>query len=226
MEHSAALPDAAPRVRARIVSERVVVASVIVAAHVALIMLFARSARPSLSAGEVVFVSLPIWVDEAMRESVSTKEDTAGGLRPFAPRVRRLQEQTSGTEVLQSERAAPIDWFAEARTTAGVLEERTQTEGARRNLAGSNHKRVEPRKAPYSVFEKSEQPGRIEKNPEGELVLWISERCYSIVETQNIMHKGMTMCFMPLDKRRVRGELFDHMREVPPPPQDKATDVP
>lgn len=67
--------------------------------------------------------------------------------------------------------------------------------------------------------------GRIEKAGDGEVIRWTSDHCYQILVTPNVLHRGMTRCVAPLDKKGPRGDLFKHMKEAPPPP-DRATDVP
>jgi hypothetical protein len=57
------------------------------------------------------------------------------------------------------------------------------------------------------------------------VIRWISNRCYQILVTSNVLHHGMTRCVQPLKKRAARGDLFKHMQDAPPP-EERATDVP
>ena len=69
--------------------------------------------------------------------------------------------------------------------------------------------------------------GRIEKIPShspitsdgslditgSELVLWINNRCYSVLVSADPLRRGEITCVAPLGKTPVRGDLFDHMHE-------------
>jgi hypothetical protein len=73
--------------------------------------------------------------------------------------------------------------------------------------------------------------GRIEKIPShspitsdgslditgSELVLWINNRCYSVLVSADPLRRGEITCVAPLGKTPVRGDLFDHMHEGQPP---------
>jgi hypothetical protein len=138
-------------------------------------------------------------------------------------------------------RSAPVDWYAEARSSADALEQRERANRERRALDGPNGAAlVAPRAKPPCPFEQCEpgwghapsvfdstatQAGRIEKTFDGEVIRWISNYCYQILITPNILHRAMTRCVMPLDKSKPRGDLFKHMNEIPLP-EDRATDVP
>jgi len=136
---------------------------------------------------------------------------------------------------------APIDWYAEAHSTAGALDQRDRANRERRSLDRPNGSAlVGPPRKPPCPFEKCEpgwgnapsvfdstatKAGRIEKTFDGEVIRWISNRCYQILVTPNILHRAMTRCVTPLKKSKPRGDLFKHMKEIPPP-ADRATDVP
>jgi hypothetical protein len=136
----------------------------------------------------------------------------------------------------------PIDWYAEARSTADALEQRDRADRERRPLDRPNGSAlVGPSRKPPCPFEKCEpgwgnapsvfdstatKAGRIEKTFDGEVIRWISNRCYQILVTPEILHRAMTRCVTPLKKSKPRGDLFKHMKEAPPPPADRATDVP
>jgi hypothetical protein len=73
--------------------------------------------------------------------------------------------------------------------------------------------------------------GRIEKIPSNnpitsdgslditgsELVLWINNRCYSVLVSADPLRRGEITCVGSLGKTPARGDLFDHMHESQPP---------
>lgn len=81
--------------------------------------------------------------------------------------------------------------------------------------------------------------GRIEKVPSDmpitsdgslnitgdETILWINNRCYTIIVSLDPQRRGMYRCVAPLGKTAARGDLFDHMNESQPP-QSHDTDDP
>jgi hypothetical protein len=81
--------------------------------------------------------------------------------------------------------------------------------------------------------------GRIEKIPSDmpitsggnlnitgdETILWINNRCYTIIVSLDPQRRGMYRCVTPLGKTAARGDLFDHMNESQPP-QSHDTDDP
>jgi len=120
----------------------------------------------------------------------------------------------------------PLDWYDAAAAASRSITEREHDLSERRSFSGPKTDATKPPKKPYTIFEpKSVKAGRIENTDEGEVIRWTSDHCYQILVTPNEMHRGMTKCFMPLGKRKVRGDLFNHMKDVAPPP-DPATDVP
>ena len=81
--------------------------------------------------------------------------------------------------------------------------------------------------------------GRIEKIPSSkpitsdgslditgsELVLWINNRCYSVLVSADPLRRGEITCVGSLGKTPARGDLFDHMHEGQPP-KSHDTDAP
>jgi hypothetical protein len=154
-----------------------------------------------------------------------------------------------------TEPAAPIDWYAEARTSADALERRDRIERERRSLDGPKQRPPNPRYVtPACPFEKCEpnwgsnssifesqhsKGGRIEKIPDdrqrtlqgrpkttgSEVVHWFNNWCYQVLVSEDRSRRGMIWCGVPLGKTAARGDLLDHMNEIPPPEQ-RATDVP
>jgi hypothetical protein len=122
-----------------------------------------------------------------------------------------------------------------------VLEQRESTERERRSFAAPKQSSLTPRHVKpacpfeecepgwgsgFSVFEsQASKKGRIEKTPDGEVIRWSNNYCYQILVSSNEMHRGMTKCQAPLGKLAVRGDLFKHMKEAPPP-EERAIDVP
>jgi len=81
--------------------------------------------------------------------------------------------------------------------------------------------------------------GRIEKIPSSkpitsdgslditgsELVLWINNRCYSVLVSADPLRRGEITCVGSLGKTPAQGDLFDHMHEGQPP-KSHDTDAP
>jgi hypothetical protein len=81
--------------------------------------------------------------------------------------------------------------------------------------------------------------GRIEKIPSNtpitsdgrlditgtDLVLWINNRCYSVLVSADPLRRGEITCVALLGKTPARGDLFDHMHEGQPP-KSHDTDAP
>jgi hypothetical protein len=249
---------------------RAVVVLAVVAAHVALILVIGRGARPVAEVVEVVFFPLPIMsegsahqplaADEPKLARASASTRSRGKPRPQEPPRNEAASDASAPDIsaadvpasdtfvpgtsgaASSAPAARIDWYAEARASAGVLEQRDRNARDRRSLAGPAQppmagprhgkpacpfEKCEPTYGTgFSIFEsQNTKAGRIEKTPDGEVIRWTSNRCFQILITPNLMHRGMTKCVMPLKKSAPRGDLFKHMNEVPPP-AERATDVP
>jgi hypothetical protein len=221
-----------------------------VAAHVALLFVIGRGARPAAEVVEVTFFPLPITPDETMREPTPAPEPKASPVRASArPRAKSPPQDEAAPTPLPTTPAAPpetpaapIDWYAETRRSADALAQRDRSARERRSLAGPTQpslagprhakppcpfEKCEPNwRAGSSIFEsENTKAGRIEKAADGEVIRWISNRCFQILVTPNLMHRGMTKCVTPLKKAAPRGDLFKHMKEAPPP-EERATDVP
>jgi hypothetical protein len=183
------------------------------------------------------------------------RRDGRGSVGPVTPRAKLLPEPPARNEPNEPKEAptpstaissiapgATVDWFAEARSTAGALDDKARRERERRSLDGRSGPGLSGDRhgKPACPFEKCEgnwgegfsvfkdygtKKGRIEKAGDGEVIRWTSERCYQILISPNIFHRGMTRCVVPLDKQSARGDLFKHMKD-PPPPAERATDVP
>lgn len=233
---------------------RIVLGLLVFAAHVALILLLARTARhPAEEVVEVVFVSLPITPpDEPLDEpspplppptTGRTQKDTRPSQLPstFSDTPVPIEPITPSPEpiTLPPDSIPQIDWHAELATSARNTDERARLERERRTLSGlaqepmklPARKRTCPFEqcepgwdAPPSIFPHT-KTGRVEKSAQGEVIRWISDNCYQILITDNIMHRAMTMCQKALEKDQARGDLFDHMRDAPPP-VERALDVP
>ena len=227
---------------------RIGVGVVIVAAHVALIVVLSRGTRRAAEVLEITFFPLPITLDDRPKPApVSVTPQPEPGLRRDAPIERTpvtpAPEIAAPSEPDEPDEPAPsIDWNAQIQASAAALQKRADTEREQysftspRAPAAMSPKHVKPPcpfekceptwGADFSVFgDQSAKKGRIEKTPDGELIRWTSESCYQILITDNIMHRAMTKCIKPLRKDAARGDLFKHMRDVPPP-EEKATDVP
>jgi hypothetical protein len=253
----------------------------VVAAHMAVIFVMWRGARSSAEALDTTLFVLPITPEDRPREPVRLQEPPVSRVAETIPRNApaarpsatvpahaepSLGELSRGeTEVLGNkvaagagsaiEPAAPIDWYAEARTSADALERRDRIERERRSLDGPKLRTPDPRYVkPACPFEKCEpnwgssssifksqhsKGGRIEKIPNdmqrtlqgspkttnSEVVHWFNNWCYQILVSEDRSRRGRIWCGVPLRKKTARGDLFDHMNESPPP-EPRATDVP
>jgi hypothetical protein len=215
--------------------------------HVALVFSFGNGVvRLPAEVVEVSLMLVPITESEPAVPVPQTRESPKRRVTSAAPSVPVKSEPSP----IQDERAsepstaplAPIDWYAEAQTTASALEKRDRADRERRPLDRRGGTALAPDRhgKPPCPFEKCEpgwgaapsvfdstatKAGRIEKTSDGEVIRWISNRCYQILVTPNIFHRAMTRCVQPLDKKAARGDLFKHMNDAPPP-EDRATDVP
>jgi hypothetical protein len=260
---------------------RAAVMLAVVAAHVTVILVMWRGARSSAEALDITLFALPITPEERPREPAPLQEPpvsrAAETIRRSAPAARasatvpahaepslgelsRSETEVPGNKVTVGtgfaiEPAAPVDWFAEAKTSADALERDDRIERERRSLDGPKQHPPSPRYVtPACVFEKCEpnwgsdssifksqhsKGGRIEKIPrdaqrtlqglqkipDGEVVHWFNNWCYQILVSADRSRRGMIWCGVPLGKTTARGDLLDHMNESPPPEQ-RATDVP
>jgi hypothetical protein len=109
-----------------------------------------------------------------------------------------------------------IDWLGSAEAVA------------RESAASANPKPnpfahllpAAPSRPPRSVFpQPADRVGQTIRNPDGELVTWVSDNCYAVHGSDSIamreihaMHKGMVMCHLiPLRKMPARGDLLDEL---------------
>lgn len=231
---------------------RPVVVLAVVAAHLVLLVVIGRAARqvPHESA-EIAWIPLSI-TDAPRQEDAPVSEPVLP--EPVVPRATPLSVPVSPPgkrnetpkpvdESSSTTPSAPIDWFAEARSTANALDDKARRARERRSLDGPSSPGLagDRHGKPPCPFEKCEgnwgegfsvfkdhgtKKGRIEKTGDGEVIRWTSEHCYQTLITPNILHRAMTRCVLPLGKKGARGDLFRHMKEPPPPPPDRATDVP
>jgi hypothetical protein len=187
----------------------------------------------------------PAQVSVRRRANDRTRRDTPGAR--VAPPVSGPTSPTESFESAPQESVvdvpnAPVDWNAQIEAGAAAAQKRADV--ARQQYSFTSPKApgsMTPKyvKPPcpfieceptwgsgFSVFEsQSSKKGRVEKNTTGETIRWINDRCYQYLVTANVFHKAMIKCERPLAKDQARGDLFKHMREVPPP-EDKETDVP
>jgi hypothetical protein len=221
------------------VLQRIAVVAVIVAAHVGLLFLGARAARQIREVRHVVYIPLPILPErqqEPPKPAASPTTSAEPAVRAPTEAPRPLSEED---EPAPAEPQAPIDWFAEAGKAAESFDQRQRTERERKSFSGPRQVMPGPRHvkppcpfeqcepgwgAPPSVFERSKR-GRIEKTLDGEVIRWTSNHCYQILITPELLHRGMNKCVASLGKKQARGDLFDHMNDVPVP-EERAVDVP
>ena len=260
---------------------RAAVMLAVVAAHVAVIFVIWRGARSSAEALDFTLFALPITPEDRPREPARLQEPPLSRAAETKPRntptarasatvpahaepslgeLSRSETEVPGNKVALGagstiEPAAPVDWYAEARTSADALERRDGIERERRSLDGPKQRPPNPRHVtPVCPFEKCEpnwgsnssifesqhsKGGRIEKIPDdrqrtlqgspkttnSEVVHWFNNWCYQILVSEDRSRRGMIWCRALLGKTAARGDLFDHMNESSPPGQ-RATDVP
>ena len=164
---------------------RVAVTLVVVAVHVALVMVMLRSAgQHSADVVDITLFALPITPEDRLREPAQVQKppvSRASGTTPRRAAVAResateqhvepsLGEASRGeNETLDdtvaahvgaaSKPAPPIDWHAEIETSAHSLERHDSIESGQRSLAGpTQHALSASPKAPACPFEKCE-PG-------------------------------------------------------------------
>jgi hypothetical protein len=260
---------------------RAAVMLAVVAAHVAVILVVWRGARSSAEALDITLFALPITPEDRLREPARLQEPPVSRAAETIPRnapaarasatvpahaepslgeLSRSETEILGNKVTVGagsaiEPAAPVDWYAEAKTSADALERDDRIERERRSLDGPKQHPPSPRYVtPACVFERCEpnwgsdssifesrhsKGGRIEKiprdaqwtlhglqkTPDGEVVHWFNNWCYQILVSADRSRRSMIFCGVPLGKTTARRDLLDHMNESPPPEQ-RATDVP
>lgn len=231
---------------------RIAVGLAVVAAHVVFVLVLGKGARQAPELVQITFFPLPITPEERPSPRQTAESPVAPRENSRRPRKDTLTQPAPITlnaepiaapeAIVPDVPAAPIDWTAELQASSEALQKRADTAGERRSFtAPSAPSSMVPRYvkppcpfeqceptwgADFSVFaDQGAKKGRIEKNTEGETIRWINEYCYQILITPQIMHNAMTMCKQPLKRNAARGDLFKHMRDVPPP-EEKATDVP
>jgi hypothetical protein len=225
------------------------VALLVLAAHIAVILVIGRAARHAADVREVVFLPLPITPDEDREEAMRASElpvlpvpvDVSSSVPEPPPGEPQLEEDTAAPgSNLPREPAPSVDWFDEARRSAETLEQRRRAARERRSFSGPREGEGMPglRKKPACPFEQCEpgwgagpsvfehsKRGRIEKTPDGEVIRWTSNHCYQVLVSPNEFHRSLNKCVKDLDKKAARGDLFDHMNDVPLP-EEKGFDVP
>jgi hypothetical protein len=229
---------------------RPIVVLAVLAAHVALLVLIGRATRQaSRESVEVAWIPLAITDaptrEDATLSTLTIPEPVTPRARPLSvslPRSEPQEDIPSASPISPAVPRTDVDWFAEARSTAQALDDKARRERARRRLDGPSAPGLTADRhgRPACPFEKCEdgwgegfsvfkdyesRKGRIEKVGDGEVIRWTSDRCYQILVTPNLLHRGMTRCIAPLDGKGPRGDLFKHMKELPLP-ADRATDVP
>jgi hypothetical protein len=110
----------------------------------------------------------------------------------------------------------PIDWYAEARASANAVDERNREARRRRSFGRAVIPNQRSSKESFHFFTpKDTKKGLIEEHKDiQEVWRWVSDRCYQIVVSPDVMRRGQNRCFIPLGKRQARGDLFEHMNDV------------
>jgi hypothetical protein len=163
---------------------RVAVALVVVAAHVALIIVMSRSAGRGADVVDITLFALPINPEDRPREpvhaqkppisrasetvprraAVARESATEQHVEPSLGESSRSENNTLGDTVAAhagaaSEPAPPIDWHAELETSAHTVEQYDSIESGRRSLAGPKQQVLSTSpKTPACPFERCE-PG-------------------------------------------------------------------
>jgi hypothetical protein len=228
---------------------RIGVGLVVAAAHVVFIFVLQPGGRRSPEVVAITFFLLPITPEDRLPSElgparVSVTRRAMGRTRrdkplPDAPASAAADVPA---EPVVDNLAPSIDWNAQISASADALQKRADTARQQYSFAAPRApsamvpKHVKPPcpfieceptwGSGFSVFEsQAAKKGRVEKNTTGETIRWINDRCYQYLVTENVFHKAMIKCERPLAKDQSRGDLFKHLREVPPP-EEKETDVP
>lgn len=118
------------------------------------------------------------------------------------------------------------DWHDAAREVAGAI-----GRGPSRRKFGEIPKvpagRPREEYPPSIIFEKPlPRVGETVTTPEGETILWVSDKCYISLGTRSLTmahihqaRQGIRRCNLALGKAEPRGDLFDSIKR-PPPPQE------
>jgi len=157
---------------------------VVVAAHVALVIVMLRSAGHSADVVDITLFALPITPEDRPREPLHVQKPPISRASETAPRRAAVARESVAEQHVEpslvessrsenntlddaasvqagaaSEPAPPIDWYAEIETSARALEQRARIERGRRSLAGPNQQALSASsKTPACPFERCE-PG-------------------------------------------------------------------
>jgi hypothetical protein len=177
-------------------------------------LLAVRHPLPPSAIPDAAIVWLPAL--PAPPESPPPIESAPIGVTPLEP-----------VPLLLPETAAPFlvpepDWLGDARDVAGVIAggPTRRTFGEMPNVPAGRPKE----EYPPSIYEPvSPRVGRTDKTPEGETILWVSEKCYIPLSSNSLtmqdFHKarqGIRRCIIPLGKAKPRDDLFEHLKNPPP----------
>ena len=195
---------------------RALMALCVLALHAMLLIGFVRSRRPA-SAERTVIILLPGPVQFARSDEPRAQTPAREMSRPAhraaavtsarqsptaSPSVSAIQPRGSAPNAVR-----PIDWYTQLEAAAAVVAARSRpSRDAKEGQRSGGIFSAGPTRA-----------GTSEMNAEGELIRWFNDRCYSIITTINLLHRGMIRCVQPLGRGKARGDLFDHMKDAETP---------
>ena len=163
---------------------RAAVTLVVVATHVALIIVMLRSAWHSADVVDITLFALPITPEDRPREPVHVQKPPISRASETVPRRAAVTRESATEQHVEpslgessrsenntlddvgaahagaaGEPAPPIDWHAEVETSARALEQHDSIESGRRSLAGPKQQALSASpKTPACPFERCE-PG-------------------------------------------------------------------
>jgi hypothetical protein len=200
---------------------RVVVLIVVVVMHVGLVMVFSSSRRMHQKTEHDEQTMTVVLLPETLSASQSnpapeaTRRPRRSPTRAATHPELSTQTPSDSTAITASEVEArhppAIDWAEEAKLAASRQIDslaRSRNRGAGIAAPGINLE-APPRPKPEFGWSHA-QTHRIEPLPEGGTLIWINERCALVLN-------GGLLPVCKLGKIEARGDLFEHMHDVPDP---------
>ena len=188
----------------------------VLAVHAVLLIGLIRSRRP-VSAERTVVILLPspgeLVRSDQPRAPTPAREMSRPAHRVAAVKSARQSSTASpSVSAIQPQGSAPdaglpIDWYAQLQAAAAIVAGRSRP----------SRDTKEGRRSGGIFSAGPTRAGTSEMNGDGELIRWFNDRCYSIITTLNLRHRGMIKCVQPLGRGKARGDLFDHMKDAETP---------
>jgi hypothetical protein len=184
----------------------------VLALHAVVLIGLARSRRPAFERTVVILLPSPaplVHPDQPREQTPAREMSPRAHWAAAAKRARRSPSASAiQPQAPEPNAGRPIDWYAQLQAAArAVVADRTRpSRDAKEGRRSGGIFSAAPTRA-----------GTSDVNAEGELIHWFNDRCYSIVTTLNLLHRGMIRCVQPLGRGKARGDLFDHMKDADTP---------